>query len=65
MTHMCQNDATEAVSDENERSFTQLHLDLSTSSKGIAITYTLSVPNILDPFKELPSIVRDSINSTT
>jgi hypothetical protein len=59
---MCQNDATEAVSDENERSFAQLHLNLSTSSEEIAITYTLSIPNILDPFKKLPSVVRDSIN---
>ena len=61
---MCQNDATEAMSDENERSFAQLHFDFSTRSEGIAITYTLSIPNILDPFKKLPSIVRDSINPT-
>lgn len=64
MTHMCQNDATEAVSNEDERSFAQLHLDLSTSLEGIAITYSLSIPNILDPFKKLPSIVRESINPT-
>jgi hypothetical protein len=53
------------MSDKDERSLSELaRISAQGRLQGVE-THTLCMPDILDPFKELPSIVQDVVNSMT
>lgn len=62
---MCQYDTAKATSDKDERPLSELaRISAQGRLQGIE-THTLCMPDILDPFRELPSIVQDGVNSMT